>query len=445
LNLKSEQTDISNLTLNNISLYSKLIENNYFKILVGLFAFSIPALSLAVGSGHSIGPALLTIVALIYLPKLGTYFQGLQKDDKILIVTLASYFLIFSISVVLDGFHTREFDRPSRFLLAALALIILLKTRIKAELVLYGVIIGATSTGLLAIYQYFVLDMVRPHGFKIVIAYGNDSLLLALLALASIGFFLTQKKYLLVALCVIAATFAISAFIFSGTRGGWLATPLILLVLCSFRKKLKTSLLLSITSIIFVLIIAMLLSPKLGTLDRLKLVNTNLNNYFSGQTVATSTGLRLEMWKSALYSFKEKPIFGTGEYGNKAYKQQQIQQGLVSSKIYAFGHAHNEIFTALSYRGLIGFLSLLSIYLVPLWLFSKVLFSKQSALSPETKMIALGGCLIPLSYFIYGLTQSMFDHNSGSTIYPFFIVIYWAAMRGMEPLDRNIEPTDSLS
>jgi O-antigen ligase len=189
----------------------------------------------------------------------------------------------------------------------------------------------------------------------------------------------------------------------------------------------------------------MLLSPKLGTLDRLKLVNTNLNNYFSGQTVATSTGLRLEMWKSALYSFKEKPIFGTGEYGNKAYKQQQIQQGLVSSKIYAFGHAHNEIFTALSYRGLIGFLSLLSIYLVPLWLFSKVLFSKQSALSPETKMIALGGCLIPLSYFIYGLTQSMFDHNSGSTIYPFFIVIYWAAMRGMEPLDRNIEPTDSLS
>jgi O-antigen ligase len=445
LNLKLEQTDISNITLHNTSLYSKLIENNYFRLLVSLFAFSIPALSMIINSGYSIGAVLLSIVALIYLPKLDTYFQELQKDDKILIVTLASYFLIFSISIVLDGFHTREFDRPSRFLLASLALIILLKTRINVELVLYGVIIGAAGTGFLAIYQYFVLGMDRPSGFQIVIAFGNDSLLLALLALSSMGVFLAQKKYLIVALSLVAATLALSAFIFSGTRGGWLATPLIILVLWQYRKKLNPVALLSITSIIFALVIAMLLSPKLGTLDRLKLINTNLDNYFSGQDVNTSTGLRFEMWKSALYSFREKPIFGTGEYGNKAYKEQQIQQGLVSSKIITFGHAHNEIFTALSHRGLIGFLSLLCIYLVPLWLFSKVLFSKQSALDPRTKMIALGGCLIPLSYFIYGLTQTMFDHNSGSTIYPFFIVIYWAAMRGMEQHDRNTEATDDLS
>ncbi len=222
-------------------------------------------------------------------------------------------------------------------------------------------------------------------------------------------------------------------------------SSLLILFLWQYRKKLNPVALLCIASIIFVLVIAMLLSPKLATLDRLKLVNTNLDNYFSGRDVNTSTGLRLEMWKSALYSFKEKPIFGTGEYGNKAYKKQQVRQGLVSSKIITFSHAHNEILTALSHRGLIGFLSLLCIYLVPLWLFSKVLFSKQSALDPKTKIIALGGCLIPLSYFTYGFTQSMFDHNSGSTIYPFFIIIYWAAMRGMEQHDTNTEATDDLS
>ena len=185
----------------------------------------------------------------------------------------------------------------------------------------------------------------------------------------------------------------------------------------------------------------MLLSPKLETLDRLKLINTNLDHYFSGQDVDTPVGLRLEMWKSALYSFREKPIFGTGEYGNKAYKEQQIQQGLVNSKIITFGHAHNEILTALSHRGLIGFLSLLCIYLVPLRFFSKVLFSQQSALDPRKKIIALGGCLIPLSYFSYGLTQSMFHHNSGSTIYPFFIIIYWAALKSFE----DTEPVSGLS
>ena len=436
-----EQTDISNITLPNTSLYNKLIENNYFRLLVSLFAFSIPALSMTVNSGYSIGAALLSIVALIYLPKLGTYFRELQKDDKILIVTLASYFLICSISIVLDGFHTREFDRPSRFLLASLALIILLKTSINVELVLYGVIIGAAGTGFLAMYQYFVLGMDRPNGFQIVIAYGNDSLLLALLALSSTGFFLARKKYFIVALSLVAATLALSAFIFSGARGGWLATPLIILVLWQYRKKLYSVALLSITSIIFVLVIAMLLSPKLETLDRLKLVNTNLDHYFSGQDVDTPVGLRLEMWKSALYSFREKPIFGTGEYGNKAYKEQQIQQGLVNSKIITFGHAHNEILTALSHRGLIGFLSLLCIYFVPLRFFSKVLFSQQSALDPRKKIIALGGCLIPLSYFSYGLTQSMFHHNSGSTIYPFFIIIYWAALKSFE----DTEPVSGLS
>ncbi len=415
-----------------MSLYDKLIANNYFRFLLALLAFSIPALSVAVSSGYSIGPALISIIALIYLPKLWSYFKEFEKDDKILIVTLLSYFLIFSISVVLDGFHTRELDRPSRFLFASLALIILLKANIKGEYILYGAVIGSAGTGLLALYQYFILDMARPSGFQIVIAYGNDSLLLGLLALASVGFFSAHKKYILLALCVFAAILGISAFIFSGARGGWLATPLILLVLWSYRKRLKASLQLLVVTLIFALTLFMLLNPNIQTLERLKAVNSNFDRYFSGDLINTSTGLRLEMWKSALYSFKEKPLFGTGEYGNKAYKQQQIEKGLVSPEISAFSHAHNELLTALSFRGLIGFLSVLSIYLVPLWLFSKILFSKQISANSNQKLIALGGCLIPLSYFIYGLTQAMFDHNSGSTIYPFFIIVYWAALKSFK-------------
>jgi O-antigen ligase len=415
-----------------LSFYDRLIANNYFRFLLTILAFSIPALSVAVSSGYSIGPALISIIALIYLPKLWSYFQEFEKDDKILIATLLSYFLIFSISVVLDGFHTRELDRPSRFLLASLALIILLKATIKGEYILYGAIIGSAGTGLLALYQYFILDMARPSGFQIVIAYGNDSFMLGLLALASIGFFSTHKKYTLLALSIIAAILGITAFIFSGARGGWLATPLILLVLWSYRKRLKASLQLLVLTLIFALTLFMLLNPNIQTLERLKAANSNLDQYFSGDLINTSTGLRLEMWKSALYSFKEKPLFGTGEYGNKAYKQQQIEKGLISPEISAFSHAHNELLTALSFRGLIGFLSVLSIYLVPLWLFSKVLFSKQVSVNSNQKMIALGGCLIPLSYFIYGLTQAMFDHNSGSTIYPFFIIAYWAALKSFK-------------
>jgi O-antigen ligase len=437
LKLKTEQSNISNSNthahpLQSLSVYDNLIANNYFKLLVTLIAFSIPALSLTLNSGYSIGSGLLSIIALGYLPKLWGYFQAFEKDEKILIVTLLSYFLIFSISVVLDGFHTRELDRPSRFLFASLALIILLKANIKGEYILYGVIVGSAGTGLLALYQYFMLDMARPTGFQIVIAYGNDSFLLALLALAAVGFFSAHKKYTLLALCVIAAILGMTSFMLSGTRGGWLATPLALLVLWSNRKRLKASLQLLVFTLIAALTLVILLNPNIQTLERLKAANSNVDRYFSGNITNTSTGLRLEMWKSALYSFKEKPIFGTGEYGNRPYKQQQIDQGLVSPQIVTFNHAHNELLTALSFRGLVGFLSVLSIYFVPLWLFSKVLFSKQISANSNQKIIALGGCLIPLSYFIYGLTQTMFDHNSGSTIYPFFIIVYWAALKSFK-------------
>ena len=393
---------------------------------VGFFVFLIPALSLIIDSGYSYGSALITLLALFFAPRLRHYFKSLDVEDKLLISSFVVYFFLFALSIGLDGWHTRELGRPSRFLFAAIALILLLKIHIAPSFLLAGIITGAAGTGILALYQYYWLDIPRPSGHQIVIAFGNDSLLLGLLAICCLGLMAGRSIYLK-AIVLISAALALTAFVLSGTRGGWLAVPLIFFIAWHYRSMVRIRTLLACFAIALLFFSALLLIPGSSGYDRIKLASNNLYLYFKGDKAATSTGLRLEMWTSSIYSFKENPLLGTGQYGNKESKQRQIEQGLVIPEISDFGHAHSETLTTLSHRGIVGLLSLLSIYFIPLLFFYRRLSS-----TGNIHAFALGGCVLVLSYFIYGLTQAMFFHNSGVVIYAFYIIIFWATIRSLE-------------
>jgi len=399
-----------------------------YPFLASLCLFLTPALSLAVDSGYSYGAGVITILAIVFiLTSLNKGKPSLSREDRLLLFTLITYFLIYALSASIDGMNSRDLDRPSRFVLAGLALIFLLNTSISPRFLLYGVLIGASGAGLLSLYQYIILDLTRPSGHHHSIAFGNDSQMLSLLCFVCAGYFLQTKKHGLVIFSVVAGILALIAFILSGTRGGWLAIPLFIYIAWQYKDLLSKKMIV-IGSILFSIgIVATLQLPNISTLGRLQLATQNLAHYSHGESKTTSTGIRIEMWKSAWYSFLEKPIYGTGEHKNKEFKRKQIDQKLVHKDVIDFGHAHNELLTALSFRGIIGFISLLAIYLVPLYLFRKKLSNQASS-----KPFALGGITICLSYMIYGLTQSMFEHNSGTTIYAFMIVFYWAGIRQLE-------------
>jgi len=373
-----------------------------YHFLVSLCLFLTPALSLTVNSGYSYGTLILTILAVIFLlTSLYKDSPSLNRADKLLLFTLIIYFIIYTLSVTMDGMNLRDLERPSRFALAGLTLIFLLKTNFNPRFLLYGIMIGAFGAGILSLYQFFILDIHRPSGYHHSIAFGNDSQMLGLLSFVCAGYFLQKEKYALVICSVTAGMLALIAFILSGTRGGWLAAPLLILQ-----------------------------HPNISSFDRLLLAKKNLILYAEGKAKTSSTGIRIEMWKSAWYSFLEKPIYGTGEHKNKEFKKKQVEKNLVHKYTLRFIHTHNDLLTALSFRGGIGFISLLAIYLVPLYLFRKKMNSQ-----PSNKPYALSGMIICLSYFIYGLTQSMFEHNSGTTIYAFMVVFCWASIRQLEKIE----------
>ncbi len=88
----------------------------------------------------------------------------------------------------------------------------------------------------------------------------------------------------------------------------------------------------------------------------------------------------------------------------------------------SYPHAHNEYIDALGLRGLVGFAALLAVYLVPLRLFLSKL--RPSHMNWRVRCYALAGALIPLSYMIFALTDSMFSNNIGVMLYVFPIAFF---------------------
>ncbi|MCZ2720979.1 O-antigen ligase family protein [Marinomonas sp. 15G1-11] len=347
-------------------------------------------------------------------------------------MAFAAYFLSMILFVYLDGWHTRELDRPMRFLLALPVLLVLLKLPYQKNFLWYGVIFGALGAFCFAVFDRWVLGQDRANGFEHPIMFGNTSLLLGGLSFCAFLYFKSEKNTpVLTVLAFMAALCGVFASLLSGTRGGWISLPIIcVFILWQSRDLLDKKIRIWGACLLIALGVSIVSVPQFGVAKRLHEVVTDIERYQTGDFVYNSVGQRFEMWKGAVYMFKMAPVLGVGEYHSVAIKQKLADQGLISESILRFSHAHNEYLTSLSLRGIVGLLFLLLVYLVPLKLFLNKVRSHQH--NWNVKAYALAGALIPMSYMDFALTQSMFSHNIGVMFYAFSIVFFWAATRWVE-------------
>lgn len=262
------------------------------------------------------------------------------------------------------------------------------------------------------------------------VTFGNVSMLLGLLSAAAALYFFAQRHYLWLTLALVAFIAGVVASLLSGTRGGWLVLPPVLLFLgwCG-RDLLSRNGLAAIALTGLAGFIVILYLPQLGVAERLSAAVIGIQDYWQGKP-DLSVGGRLEMWRANLQFFASSPVFGVGEYQGLVLKQALAEAGLMTEVAAGYPHAHNEYIDALGLRGVVGFAALLGVYLVPLRLFFAKL--KQHNTDWGVRSYALGGALIPLSYLIFALTDSMFSNNIGVMLYVFPIVFFWAAVRWEE-------------
>jgi O-antigen ligase len=388
------------------------------------------ALSLGISSGYGIGTVLifLSSSALCVLkPKLSEF----TKEDRVLFSIFALYAIAMFVFAYLDGWHVRELDRPSRFILALPVMLLLLKLVGRVQWLWFGVVLGAILAFTLAVYERSVLGLGRAQGSQHPIMFGNIGMMLGLISFVSSMYFLAKKRYLWLALGIVGGLCGIGASVLSASRGGWVALPLIgFFLLWQSRFLLgKKTLVGALATSVFLIVVAVAV-PQTGIKDRIDEAVSDVVKYDTGVDKKTSVGLRFEMWKATLIMFKGSPFIGVGEYGSVSVKTRIVEEGIVSAEVLGYSHAHNEYINALGLNGIVGFIFLMGIYLIPLKLFLKKI--RQYPDNWNVKSYAMAGALVPMSYMDFGLSQVMFSHNIGVMMYAFPIVYFWAAVRWAE-------------
>ena len=397
--------------------------------LTSVCVFLFSALALAVTSGYSLG-ALVLLLASSWLlwkrPRL-----DLQRRDYLMLGTLLLYFAIFTANMLYHGDPARELDMPLRALLAAPVLLLLIAYPPRPEAWWSGLAIGAIAGAALAFHQFHPNIPIRPQAATSnPIHYGNVSMLFGLLSLCGLEWARAQRQRLAwIVLLLCGCLAGIFGSILSGSRGGWIAMPVCLIILALQHARIHGKRYFIITLALLVgLIIAGYNMPHSPIQQRAAIAISELEKFEDTGNVDTSVGQRIEMWRTALDMSSQNILLGIGRTGYFSQKQILVDEGKMSKAVGEYTNAHNDYIDALVKRGVTGLLALLALFLVPLTLFARALRHDAAPAHPY----ALAGVMLCTCYMIFGLTTSSLTLNIGIIMLVFPMVILWSMLRQQE-------------
>jgi O-antigen ligase len=167
-------------------------------------------------------------------------------------------------------------------------------------------------------------------------------------------------------LLIVSTIFALYAVLTSGTRGGWIAFPTLIFLFISYDlwnvalwKRLLGSILL------VVVLVGAYHSPDSITKQRVDQAIEQLSDYYTDNKMS-SVGYRLEMWKASYLSANDHVFLGAGENSYRSEVQRLAKDGRVHEGLQKFVDPHSQYFNSLLDQGIMGLVSLLLIFIIPL-------------------------------------------------------------------------------
>ena len=251
----------------------------------------------------------------------------------------------------------RYFDDPSRFLMAIPIYVALRRKRSAPTAFIQGSIVGVAGAGLIAGYQFFVLDNPRPGGFMNPVSFSNIALLLICISLMPVEL-PRIWRWLRVSAVVLGGV----AVVLANSRGSFLAVPILALVTSpwfySRRPRLKKWIVLVPATLVGVL----LLIPN--TQQRIvQATAAELTSLGEPNALPTPISERLARMKAAWLTFKKHPWFGIG-HGQYPFELRRLnREGLVGGIAAPGTHAHNNYLHLAAEMGIVG----LAVYLLLLF------------------------------------------------------------------------------
>jgi O-antigen ligase len=385
---------------------------NSRSLLPALFLLTYPSASLLI---HGAGSALSIVAAVVSLgllvaPRSWSGLPSIQwdrTDIALCIGTVCPFFAVLLAGAWHGAVVPNTLDSPSRFFAAAPFFLVLRRSlpRTLAWSDLSFALAAFASLGILLIAP-------RDWGFGRLgsqflnpIHFGDIALVMGVLSILSMNWW--HKDKLLVRVIKVAGLFAgLAASLMSGSRGGWIAIPVIAGMIFYMRSRDKSRLWKIAFPLVIVAMLAGVYAFSPTVRDRVGDVSSDLVKYTHGDK-DTPMGIRLQLYEAAARIVRSHPVLGLGGDGFRNSMQSFAKAGLLTPAAAQLGRGevHNQLFAYMTDYGMVGGLAVLAIYIVP----GVVFWRRLNAPDLPARRAALMGLTFVVSFWIFGLSVETFD------------------------------------
>ena len=404
-----------------------------------LAAFLLPALALWVPSGYSYSALILLLGALIFSP---VWLR--RRPDRatlglaVLLVGMGGMWFLLSLDM-----GTARWDKGLKWLLGAVSLLFVVAYPPRPHAFNFGLPIGCIGMGVLALWQTQGLGMERATGYTNTIQWGNLALLLACLAVVPLVVFWRVYGKAWRVLMVVAIALALAASLLSQSRGGWVALVGVLglwvVVVWRLRPRLLVPLLVWAAGLLVVLALVLGFTPRFK--KRIDLAVTEVSGYVEAGKENTSLGIRLAQYNLVAQLIPQKPWLGWGAHGFVAEMQRRVDAGEYGNEMMHYPQIHNDFLDVWVKIGVLGVLLQATLFGWVLAMFwpTRARLGRYAEDSPpwrDALALRVMGCVVPVAYLIFGMSQPFFNHNSGIMCFVFYVAVLWSALQGVERSQR---------
>lgn len=367
--------------------------------------FLLPALALTSSFGMTLMQAVI-LVATIWAANKGlpAWFAENLRTIRWIAAGFAGYFIVAIVRMPFSSSGLSSLDGPFRFLVALSCIGFIGWFRPNIRHFWLGLCAGAIGAGVVAIAERTVYGIDhRVMGFTHhPITFGNLSLALGLMSLCAWSELRNTRWFFLPGVAVLAS---LVASILSGSRGGWLALGICVVLIMYYGRRIYGSHVRYVALLVPIVFAIAYFIPGTTIDTRIDNIFSDIEAYFWGGDASTSLGIRFELWKGSFLMFLDHPVFGVGRGNFQAAMDGLVQQGRIQPSVAVeFWHSHNDFLYFLASGGILELAFLLLFYGAPLCIFVSVLHGRRSG----DPALALAGLLLVTSFIGFGLTEAMF-------------------------------------
>ncbi len=337
---------------------------------------------------------------------------ALDKAEKSIVFWMLLFASVSIAATMWHGAYIRSFEVPVKFALSALLLVCLIKSPPRPAAFWAGLCAGAVSGLAVAFWKMWQVGEFKAFGFTGAIQFGNLALSMAVLQMVGLCWLIaneSKNRRLWLVLLALGTVCGLLGSYYSGTRGGWVALPLfVLLFLLVYVRRHN---LLGSGVLLAVLLTAMgFLAYKSPLIhERVQEAHRDLTEYEAhGSSSSSSLGARFAIWGATWSMLKEQPMLGVGEVQFRQQLQERSQAGLIGKVPAGLANTHNTFLEVWVLYGAVALLSLIALMFSAVWYFFSYIRHADSVL----RSYALGGLCLVGGYAVYGQTQIMLIRNN---------------------------------